>query len=157
LPPVAGRSPEEEALTGNCNPARAAAVPTAVALALCGTATQIAQALKQAESLAAKRPEDMQLNAIDLPMLRAVAMPGNAIEFLRPVTHYERLRPEVVYLRGLSYLRLRKGDEAAAEFQKIVDHKGANWGPFYAVAYVGLARGAALAGDTSRAKKAYQD
>jgi hypothetical protein len=31
-------------------------------------------------------------------------------------------------LARVGYLRLQKGAEAAAEFQKIVDHKGANWG-----------------------------
>ena len=74
--------------------------------------------------------------------------------------------PEAVYLRGLAYLRLHKGAEAAAEFQKILDHKGAswgstwlypNWGLYYSISYLGLARGSALAGDTARARKAYTD
>ncbi len=43
------------------------------------------------------------------------------------------------------------------EFQKILDHKGRNWGPYYSLAYLGLARGAAKAGDTAKAKQAYQD
>ena len=67
-------------------------------------------------------------------------------------------------MRGLAYLRLHKGAEAAAEFQKIVDHKGANWlmrdhypGQFYSLSYMGIARGFALAGDTAKAKKAFQD
>jgi len=69
-------------------------------------------------------------------------------------------------LRGLAYLRLHKGAEAAAEFRKIVDHKGANWGAtwihpywgqFYSLSYLGMARGFALAGDTAKAKKAFQD
>jgi predicted Zn-dependent protease len=54
-------------------------------------------------------------------------------------------------------LRARQGAEAAAEFQKILDHKGANWGPFYPLSYVGLARAATLTGDNGRARKAYQD
>ena len=67
---------------------------------------------------------------------------------------------------GHAYLRLRKGAEAVAEFQKIVDHKGANWGSdwrypywgqFYSLSYVGLARGSALAGETAKAKKSFQD
>ena len=71
-----------------------------------------------------------------------------------------------MYLRGLAYLRLRKGAEAAAEFQKILDHKGAswgstwrypNWGLHYSISYLGLARGFALAGDTAKARKAFQD
>ena len=60
-------------------------------------------------------------------------------------------------MRGLAYLRLRKGAEAGAEFHKILDHKGANWGVFYTASYVGQARAAALSGDTVKSKKAYQD
>jgi hypothetical protein len=66
-------------------------------------------------------------------------------------------RVDLVYLRGLAGLRAGKGAEAAAEFQKILDHKGQNWGPFYSLGYLGLARGEALAGDTVKAKKTYQD
>lgn len=44
------------------------------------------------------------------------------------------------YLRGLAYRRLRKNSEAAAEFRKILDHKGANWGVFYSLAGSALAR-----------------
>ena len=67
---------------------------------------------------------------------------------------------------GHAYLRLRKGAEAVAEFQKIVDHKGANWGAtwihpywghFYSLSYLGMARASALASDTAKAKKAFQD
>jgi hypothetical protein len=79
------------------------------------------------------------------------------IEQLRPMDPIERIHPEAIYLRGLAYLRLHKGAEAATEFQKIVDHKGTSWGLFYPVSYVGVARGAALAGDMPRSRKAYQD
>ena len=50
------------------------------------------------------------------------------------------------YTRGQAYLKLGKGAEAAAEFQKILDHRG--WdplSPLYPLAHLGLAR------------KAYQD
>jgi eukaryotic-like serine/threonine-protein kinase len=62
-----------------------------------------------------------------------------------------------VYLRGLAYLKLKQGADATSEFRKIVDHKGANWGPVYPLAYRGLGRGAALAGDTGQARKAYEE
>jgi tetratricopeptide (TPR) repeat protein len=62
-----------------------------------------------------------------------------------------------LYLRGLAALNAGKGAEALAEFQKILDHKGRNWGPLYSLAYLGLSRGNALAGDTAKAKRAYQD
>ena len=47
-----------------------------------------------------------------------------------------------------------------------MDHKGANWaslwrypywGQFYSLSYLGMARSSALAGDTAKAKKAFQD
>ena len=62
-----------------------------------------------------------------------------------------------LYLRGLNLLRARKGAEAAQQFQSLVDHRGANWSPYYPVALVRLARSAQLAGDSSRAKRDYQD
>jgi len=64
---------------------------------------------------------------------------------------------ELLYQRGLAGLRAHQGAEAAAEFQKILDHKGRNWGPLYSLAYLGRARAEALAGDAATAKKAYQD
>lgn len=63
----------------------------------------------------------------------------------------------LLYQRGLAALEAGKWAEAAGEFQKILDHKGRNWGTLYAPAYLGLARGAANAGDTAKAKRAYQD
>jgi tetratricopeptide (TPR) repeat protein/predicted Ser/Thr protein kinase len=63
----------------------------------------------------------------------------------------------LVYQRGLAALNAGKGTEAAAEFQKILDHKGRNWGPLYSLAWLGVARGEAMAGDTAKAKRAYQD
>ena len=44
-----------------------------------------------------------------------------------------------------------------AEFQKVLDHRAANWGPYYPLSYVGLARAAALTGDSTCAREAYQD
>jgi hypothetical protein len=50
------------------------------------------------------------------------------VELLAPASIYERSYLEPVYLRGLAYLHLDKGAEAADEFQKIVNHKGSSWG-----------------------------
>ncbi|HXP89114.1 MAG TPA: tetratricopeptide repeat protein [Bryobacteraceae bacterium] len=63
----------------------------------------------------------------------------------------------LLYRRGLAGLRAGKGAEAAAEFQKILDHRGNNWGPFYSVSFLGLARSSTLTGDTGKARKAYED
>jgi tetratricopeptide (TPR) repeat protein len=168
LPPIPEPSAEEHALLGNCAPTRTASIASAVALALCGDVARIQQALKRVEERQVLRPGHSANRPIDLPIWRATLeltrdQPNKAIEILQPLMHYERAHPSVVYLRGLAYLRARKGAEAATEFQKIADHRGTYWGhkgqfgPLYAVSYVGLAHSATLEGDTTRAKKAFQD
>ncbi len=49
------------------------------------------------------------------------------LEQLQAVAPYERAYPFANYLRGLVYLGMKEGPEAAAEFQKILDHPGSNW------------------------------
>ena len=63
---------------------------------------------------------------------------------------------QLLYLRGLIHLGQRKGAEAATEFQRLIEHRALNWGPFYSLSFVGW-RAARLAGDVATAKKAYQD
>jgi hypothetical protein len=65
---------------------------------------------------------------------------------------------QIAYLRGQAYVDLRRGADAAAEFQRILDHRGLQAAfPFHPVAHVGLARAAVLVGDTTTARRAYQD
>jgi hypothetical protein len=48
-----------------------------------------------------------------------------AIELLEPSVRYEGASQFWSrYLRGQAYLKLNRGAEAAAEFQKILDHRG---------------------------------
>ena len=55
-------------------------------------------------------------------------------------------------------MRQGSGKEAAVEFQKILDHRGIEpLSPLYPLAHVGLARAAALSGDTAMSRKEYQD
>lgn len=62
------------------------------------------------------------------------------------------------YVRGLAYLRGRAGAEAMAEFQKIIAHRGVvAVSALYPLAHLGLARAAALFGDTAKSRKAYED
>jgi tetratricopeptide (TPR) repeat protein len=93
--------------------------------------------------------------------------PRAAIESLRQAAPYEMAaagpRPvttpySAIYVRGLAYLRAGQGREAAAEFQKILDHPGVSpVSSVRALAVLGLARAYALAGDTAKARKSYQD
>jgi Fe-S oxidoreductase len=61
-------------------------------------------------------------------------------------------------MRGNLYLRQRRGTEAAAEFQKIIDSPGIDsFSPAHVLAHLCLGRALAVKGDTSGARKAYQD
>jgi hypothetical protein len=155
-----------DALSGNCGTARRLGRP-ALALAICG---DTARAEKLAAETSKLFPNGTIWNAVDLPEIRAAIalnrdQPARSLELLSSASPYEHAYLDAAYLRGLAYLHLHKGAEAAAEFQKIVYHKGANWrgrwlyryGQFYSLSYLGIARGSALAGDTAKAKKAFQN
>ena len=59
---------------------------------------------------------------------------------------------------GRPTFKLRQGKEAAAEFQRIIDHRGIvlNF-PLAALANLGLGRAYALEGDNAKARVAYDD
>jgi serine/threonine protein kinase/tetratricopeptide (TPR) repeat protein len=135
----------------------------AIALAQCG---ETAQAQFIIEELARRYPKDTRLNAISLPIARAFIEinrnnSSQAVQLLQPAITYElgqaaQLLP--AYARGVAYLRQQAGPQAMAEFQKVIDHRSvvAN-STLYPLAHVGIARAAVLAGDTAKARKAYQD
>ena len=71
----------------------------------------------------------------------------------------QKERASLVILDGFRSMRgFMSGEQAAAEFQKIVDHPGVvlNF-PLGALAHLGLGRAYALAGDKVKARRAYQD
>lgn len=94
---------------------------------------------------------------------------GKALELVQAAVPNELGAPRVsihalfgalypVYLRGEAYLAAHKGAEAAAEFQKILDHRGIVLSdPIGALARLQLGRAFALSGDQAKAKTAYQD
>jgi eukaryotic-like serine/threonine-protein kinase len=177
----AARSDLREALFGNREETRRrAALATqlstdpgaqfgvALALAFAGDDKQ-AQALM--DDLAKRFPEATYVQFNLLPTLRAkLALnrknPSESIESLTPVAPYDfgrsgnytwtALYP--VYVRGEAYLAAHQGREAAAEFQKILDHRGIVLNePIGAVAHLQIGRAYVLQGDTAKAKAAYQD
>ena len=124
--------------------------------------------------LAKRFPEDTTVKFSYLPALRgALALnrgePSKAIDLLQAASPYElgylsansigfggSLYP--IYIRGEAYLKARRGFEAAAEFQKILDHRGIVFAdPIGALAHLQLGRAFVLAGDTAKARTAYQD
>jgi tetratricopeptide (TPR) repeat protein len=135
----------------------------ALALALAGDAVR-AQAL--ADQLGKQFPEDTIVQVNLLPTLHAqIALSRNdtseAIEALRATVRYELGSSSVLYpvfVRGEAYLAAHRGNEAAAEFQKILDHRGIVVNdPVGALAHLQIGRAYAMQGDTAKAKAAYQD
>jgi hypothetical protein len=142
----------------------------AMALAFSGY-TARAEAL--AGNLGTRFPEDTALQFNELPAIRAeVALkrnqPSRALQLLQSTAPYELgencqsfvcfvvLYP--IEVRAQAYLTAHKGAEAAAEFQRILDHPGIVLNePIGALAHLGLARAYAMQGDTARARYAYQD
>jgi predicted Zn-dependent protease len=141
----------------------------ALALALAGDAAQ-AQAL--ADDLGKRFPEGTIVQFNYLPMAQAqLALNRNdasgAIEALQAALPYELATPDVyfnflclypVFVRGEAYLAAHQGNEAAAEFQKILDHRGIVLNePIGALAHLQIGRAYAMEGDTAKAKAAYKD
>jgi predicted Ser/Thr protein kinase len=135
----------------------------ALALSLAGD-TFHAQSV--AVDLAKQFPDDTIVHFNYLPTIRAqLAMvrddPWAAIKELEISAPYElgmtgNLYP--IYLRGKAYLAAHRGNEAADEFRKIIDHRGAVLtAPIGALAHLGLARAYLLEGDTANARNKYRD
>jgi tetratricopeptide (TPR) repeat protein len=137
-----------------------------IALALAGDA---AQARRLAHDLATRFPQDTIVQFNFLPTIRAaVALdehdPRRAIGDLQKAVPYELGFTETfvdlypAYVRGLAFLAARQGPQAAAEFQKILDHPGVAIAEIIVpLAHLGLARARLLSGDKPGARKAYQD
>lgn len=131
------------------------------------------KAEKMAADLAKRFPHDTVINGYWLPTIHAAieidrGNPGKAVEALQVTTPYELgmpyPQPQVggflypIYVRGEAYLRLQKGDEAAAEFQRILDHRSITMNcPLGALARLGLARAYVLEKQGQKSRSAYGD
>ena len=134
----------------------------ALAFAMAGDA---ARAEASAQELRKRYPLDMQIQALWLPPIQArLALnkknPDSALTALQAASPIEFGLIQFVanpsclyptYFRGEAYLTARQGTEAAAEFQKILDHSGMVWNCWTgALAHLGLARANALQARTSK-------
>jgi ATP/maltotriose-dependent transcriptional regulator MalT len=140
----------------------------ALAMARVGE-SQRARAL--AQDLKRQFPLDTVVNYYWIPTIHAAVElnqghPEKALELLETALPYELGIQQVptggglfpVYIRGLAYLTVRKGGEAATEFQKILNRPGVvGNSPFAALAKLGLARAETMEAATDRAKGAYRD
>ena len=143
----------------------------AFALALSG---DVSRSRQLADDLARDYPEDTSVQFMYLPALRALFSlsagdAGAAIPALQPALRFDlavagigfnayfgKLYP--IYVRGLAYLAAQQPAQAAAEFQRIVDHRSIVLvDPVDALARLQLARALALTGDTAKAKRVFDD
>ena len=143
----------------------------AYALALSGD-------LPASQRLAADRekrfPEDTPVQFEYLPTLHALSalahqVPSDAVERLQRAVPYDFAMPGTAffakfgalypaYIRGEAYLAAGRGQEAAAEFQKVLNHRGIVLAdPIGALAHLQLGRAYVVLGDITKAKLAYQD
>jgi serine/threonine protein kinase/tetratricopeptide (TPR) repeat protein len=136
---------------------RAAGLPAAI----CGEAKLTMPLL---EDLQKKFPQDTVTNTLILPQTRAADdlahnRPDQALRDLEAMGSYNLISQQE-YLRGLAYLALRNGANAAEAFRKVIAAKGAVVSQGlqdYPQAQLGLARALAMQGDTAGAKQAYHD
>ena len=137
-------------------------VEAALAFAMLGDA---AKAESLAQDLNKRYPLDTQMQSLWLPAIEAqLALnrknPTEAINDLRAASPIEWGQIQFIanlsclyptYIRGEAYLAAGQGKEAAAEFQKILDHSGIVWNCWTgALARLGVARANALQARTSQ-------
>jgi DNA-binding winged helix-turn-helix (wHTH) protein len=140
------------------------------ALALAGDA---AGADDIAKSLASRGPRDTSVRFTYLPSLLALICldrgdPKGAIEALQAAIPYDVAAPRIqqhaffgalypVYVRGRAYLAAGQGAQAAAEFHKILAHRGlVASDPIGALAQLELGRAEMLRADKNAARNAYR-
>jgi tetratricopeptide (TPR) repeat protein len=143
----------------------------AFALALSGDPSE---PQRLAAELEKRFPEDTPVQFEYLPTLHALSAlahraPLDAVERLQQAVPYDFAMPGTAffgrfgglypaYIRGEAYLAAGRGKEAAAEFQKVLNHRGAVLAdPIGALAHLQLGRAYVVAGDTTKAKNAYKD
>ncbi len=158
------RARERSATSLNLLPGNKDLAP--LALAAGGDATK---AKKPLEDLLKAFPQDTLLNQVIGPVIAAQIelnheQPKRAIDLLRSAQPFEFGADNAgrgfmaIYLRGEAHLRMHMGTDAAAEFQKIIDHPGIDpFSPLHSLAYLGRARAYALQGDRARTHDTYEE
>jgi serine/threonine protein kinase/tetratricopeptide (TPR) repeat protein len=128
-----------------------------------------ARSQKVADDLVRDYPADTLLNKVFVPLAQATSdlqrnQPAQAVARLETARPYElgsdpaSAHYWVNYIRGEAFLGSKQGANAAAEYQKILDHRGvAPLDVTYNLSHLGLGRAYALQGNTTAAKSAYQD
>ena len=145
------------------NRGRVTMANAATAAAICG---DTGRAQTVIDELLKLYPNDTALVAITIPAIRAQIErhKGNRSEAIRLIESLSRYDLGTVagfannYLRGLLYLEERRVDEAAKEFERIMDARSLDlYSHLYSLAQLGVARAAAQSGDAAKSRTAYQN
>ena len=121
-----------------------------------------AKAQSLIDQAAKQRPDDVFMQDLGAPIVRAVLelnhhSADKALDLMKAAQPYDPANTESRYTRGSAYLMAGKGEEAAKEFQAVLNLKsGAPSDSTISFAQLGLARAYALS-DKSKARTAYQD
>jgi tetratricopeptide (TPR) repeat protein len=108
-------------------------------------------------------PSVPQVDSLMLPPVLAMiemnhGRGAKAVELMNAATTYDRTRPGIRRVRGLSYLAARRGPEAVQELRAALDLRWLNpTDPIFSFLHLDLARAYALIGDTAQSRKSYQD
>lgn len=170
---IAGVAQAHAAL-GQCREAKAAAEEALAAtvvgpaiwiLAQCG---DLARAQALYDETSATTQDDVVQRDVRMPALRSMILLGSqrpeevtAVMTSSPYEGADFSPPEPSafapsWVRGQAYLAMKNGAPAAAEFQRILDHRG--WAPkssLWPLAHLGLARALGLTGALDESRKRY--
>ena len=81
-----------------------------------------------------------------------------AVDLLVPVMQYEQNSIVIPYERAQGYVAAGELAKAAAEFEKLISHRGWHeWEVFMPLAQLGLARAYAMKGERDESRKAYDE
>jgi len=122
------------------------------------------------DDLSKRFPEDTIVQFVYLPTVQAQLLlsrnPAKALDLLQRASTYELGVPSTsnfsnnlyaIYVRAETYLAMQKWEQAAAQFQKIIDSRGvAINDPIAALSYLGRARAEVESGDRARGKASYE-
>lgn len=153
---------------------REAEAVAAVALAVAGNS---GEALRLADDLASRFPENTMVRDQYVPTIRAATALHSGAPVNNPDAIVKELAPAMpaefgshavervayltcysIYFRGEAYLAARQGAQAAREFQKILDHPQLTLtDPVSARATLGLARAYELSGDRAKSIASYKN
>jgi eukaryotic-like serine/threonine-protein kinase len=125
-------------------------------------AGDLARAEQLADHLDRMRPEDTINQKIHLPLIHSIIErqrgdAAKAADLLVQADTYDYTL-DVPYRLGQAYLAANEPAKAAAQFQRLLDERGAGWWQVYApLAQLGLARAYSAQGDREESRKTYEE